>query len=331
MNVWIQGEALGFFTPLLKLSQGELPSKTDFVSMVAPQTAVEIVTGFLDLIKYMIDELGFKPEGSTKFAQLFNYKKFPGQTLDDIGKNLNSYYRNTRLISVNANNPYYKKIENMKKWEKKYLKTTNNPKVEILTGNEMSPYNSAFIKLFEQSNDYKAMANALIDKYWAHKHLYMKGGLDPDAAAKNAMKEVKAIVKRQDPLSIGLEDDDRWNGYSKNDQFIFFLVQSALDQGKTGEDALVHVDEFFKVRRMYNERVDSVKSNYEYILRTTDDLKKEDDLKYLKQFYPSEWDDIGIKVKDGQIYLDFDGGLKKTIYKKYGKNLFKTKPVLPPK
>ena len=41
----------------------------------------------------------------------------------------------------------------MKAWEKEYLKKTNNPKVEVLTNNEMSSYNNTVIRLFEETDN----------------------------------------------------------------------------------------------------------------------------------------------------------------------------------
>ena len=321
LNALIQGEVLHYFSPFLKWAKGEVVEAGDFVGFVTPQVGGEIVSALMDIVKWAIDEAGFKPEGSSQAARAFNYKKFPGQTLDDLTRSLNNYYRNVRVGTINATVPYHKKVKKMLDWEKTYLSKTTNNKVQVLTTNTMSPYNQSFIRLFEETNDYRRMAYALHDKWFAHKGMYMNDGYNESKASELATTEVNRFLKKRDPLSIGTTSDNKKLGLTKNDEFLFFLVERAENQGYKGKASFKFVDELFETQTMYNERIDSVISNFNWILRNVPDFKKEMDKKYLFKIKPPHWDDIGVKYKNGDFISTWSDSTKKAFAKKYGISL----------
>ena len=89
------------------------------------------------------------------------------------------------------------------------------------------------------------------------------------------------------------------------------------EQGKIWK----YVDELDSTRTLYNERVDSVSSNFKYIVRNERNIKNSGDLKYLLKLKPAQWDDIGVFVDKDSLYFDFSDSSKAKILKKYNINL----------
>ena len=145
----------------------------------------------------------------------------------------------------------------------------------------------------------------------------MKKGKSEEWAQEHAQAECDAILKRRDPLNFGMTSNGDILGLSGNDYYIFWLMKKGDEQGKIWK----YVDELDSTRTLYNERVDSVSSNFKYIVRNERNIKNSGDLKYLLKLKPAQWDDIGVFVDKDSLYFDFSDSSKAKILKKYNINL----------
>ena len=211
---------------------------------------------------------------------------------------------------MNLKHPYNTRINELKKLEDSYLKLYPNPKVKVLTNTELSPYNNLFMDLFNKSDNYPKMAEAMMHKYWAHYSLYKRGGMTDDGAAKQAVEECNSLLKKLDPLTIGLTDNNRY--MSKNDEFLYFLIDKA---NKQKLNITHYTDVLKKTRLKYNEKIDKFEKAYQYYYRTQDSLKFDEFKKYWKGIKPSTWDNLGIKFENGKLELDLEEEIKKALSK----------------
>tara|TARA_Y100000401_G_scaffold117476_1_gene126481 strand:+ start:1382 stop:8773 length:7392 start_codon:yes stop_codon:yes gene_type:complete len=315
----IKGEFRDYLTPLYAIPLGRYPGSSDFISAASfPQLidAFELLSDLL--IKIPAEKLGLKPEGSGELARFLTRKKFLDQSISDLGDQMFALYREGYKGYLNYKAPYSTQADDLRKWEKEFLKTTPNPKTQVLTNSNMSPFNRAFDEMFERTDNYDQMVKKMMDKFEAHLgNEIQTGTIDYNEAAKKALAKCNHRLKTLDPTAIGMTSDGKL--MSKNDDYITFLVERAIDNNKKdyvykGKDftdlitgktiksgdkrpgSMIYLDKLSKQKTEYNKKIEKFSNVWQKQLSNNPDYAKDEFVKLWRTLKPSNWDDLGIKI-----------------------------------
>ena len=315
----IKGEFRDYLTPLYGIPLGRYPGYSDFISFASfPQLvgAFELLGDLL--IKIPAEKLGLKPEGSGELARFLTRKKFLDQSAQDLGEQMFAIYRNNYIPYLKPKSPYKIVADDLRKWEKEFLKTTPNPKTQVLINSDMSPFNRAFNEIFEKSDNYDQMLKKMMDKFEAHLgNEIQTGTIDYNEAAKKALAKCNHRLKTLDPTAIGMTSDGKL--MSKNDDYITFLVERAIDNNKKdyvykGKDftdlitdetiksgdkrpgSMTYLDKLSKQKTEYDKKIEKFSNVWQKHLSNNPDYAKDEFVKLWRTLKPSHWDDLGIKI-----------------------------------
>ena len=314
----IKAEFRDYLTPLYAIPLGRYPGSNDFISFASYPQLVGAFELLIDLlVKAPVEKLGLKPEGSGELARFLTRKKFLGQNAHDLGEQMFAIYREGYKKYLNYKSPYSTQADDLRKWEKEFLKTTPNPKTQVLTNSNISPFNRAFDEVFERSDNYDQMVKKMMDKFEAHlANEIQTGTIDYNEAAKKALAKCNHRLKTLDPTAIGMTSDGKL--MSKNDGYKTFLVERAIDnkkkdyvyKGKDFKDSITgktiksgekrpgsmtYVDKLSKQKTLYEEKLQRFNNVWHKQL-SSPDYAKDEFVKLWRTLKPSNWDDLGIKI-----------------------------------